>query len=65
MSKPHTDMSSAAVTARLKHISAISDLEPGRRMEGKLDMRPAAVSARLRESAALLDLCRRLEQPRK
>lgn len=62
MSALRTDMSSAGVTARLKHISAISDLDPKRRMEGKLDMSPAAVTARLREVAALLDLCRTLAQ---
>jgi hypothetical protein len=60
MSSRLPDMSKAATTERLRHASAISDLKPERRLEGKLDMSSAGVTARLKEAAALLDLCRDL-----
>ena len=57
-------MRAAAITERLRRISAMSDLTPERRLEGKLDMSPAAVTARLKEAAALLELCRVLAHAR-
>jgi hypothetical protein len=56
------DMSPQAITARLREISAISDLAPERRLEGKIDVSPQAITARLREAAALLELCEKLSQ---
>ena len=58
MSTPRPDMSSDAITARLRHASGLSDLAPEKRLEGKLDMSAAAVTARLKEAASLLQLCR-------
>ena len=55
------DMSPAAISARLRSASALSDLAPEQRLSAKLDMRPAALTARLREAAALLELCQRLQ----
>jgi hypothetical protein len=57
MSIARIDMSKAAITERLRRASAVSDLSPERRLEGKIDMSPKAITARLREAAALLDLC--------
>ncbi|MDD9947611.1 MAG: hypothetical protein OXU20_41605 [Myxococcales bacterium] len=59
MSAP-PDMSAAAITHRLHLCSALSDLDPARRLDAKLDMSPAGITRRLREAAALLELCRKL-----
>lgn len=59
-------MSPRAVTARLRLASDLAcDLSPERRLEAKLEMSKAAITARLREAAALLELCRRLEAPKR
>ena len=50
-------MSPAAVTRRLREMSARSDLSAGRRLAAKVDMAPAAVTRRLRTQAALRDAC--------
>jgi hypothetical protein len=55
------DMSAAAIVARLRLASALSDLHPDRRLDAKLDMSPSAITRRLREASDLFDLCRRLE----
>jgi hypothetical protein len=57
MTSPRLNMSKAAITERIRRASAVSDLSPERRLEGKIDMTPKAITARLREAAALLDLC--------
>ena len=62
MSARELDMSPQAITARLREVSALSDLAPERRLEGKIDMSPPAITARLRECAALLELCEKLVQ---
>jgi hypothetical protein len=51
------DMSSAAVTERLRSMSALSDLRGDRRLACKIDMSPAAVTRRLRRQSELRDLC--------
>jgi hypothetical protein len=56
------DMSAAAISARLRTVSALSDLAPERRLDAKINMSPEAISARLREAAALLELCNKLAQ---
>jgi hypothetical protein len=53
-----TDMSKAAITERLRLVSALSDLRPERRLEAKLDMSPSAITKRLREASDLLEVCR-------
>jgi hypothetical protein len=60
MNHAKPDMSKGAITARLRAVSAMSDLSPERRLEGKIDMSPQAITARLREVAELLQLCRAL-----
>ena len=55
------DMSGAAIVARLRLASALSDLHPDRRLDAKLDMSPSAITRRLREASDLLDICRRLD----
>lgn len=62
MSGRELDMSPEAISARLRQISALADLAPERRLEGKIDMSPQAITARLREAAALLELCEKLAQ---
>lgn len=54
------DMSKAAITARLRIASALSDLHPERRLDAKLDMSPSAITKRLREASDLLEVCRKL-----
>lgn len=56
-SKDTVDMSAAAVTARLQHVSDIADLRAERRLHGKIDMTAAGVTARLCEVSELRDLC--------
>ncbi len=51
------DMSTAAVTARLREVSQLSDLRAENRMNGKIDYSPDAVTARLREVFRLTELC--------
>lgn len=58
------DMSAAAVSARLRQVSEMSDLRPERRLDSKIDMSPQGVSRRLREASELLDLCQRLNAHR-
>jgi hypothetical protein len=55
--KGKVDMSAAAVTARLQHVSDIADLRAERRLYGRIDMTAAGVTARLREVSELRDLC--------
>lgn len=57
VTKHAVDMSPAAIVGRLRAASALSDLDPARRLDGKLDMSPAAIMARLREASELLELC--------
>jgi hypothetical protein len=54
------DMSGAAVASRTKRCSMLSDLDPARRLHGKIGMRPQDVSARLRTVSELRKLCLRL-----
>jgi hypothetical protein len=51
------EMSSRAVTQRLRDSSARSDLTATRRLMTKVDMSPAAVTRRLRTQSALRDAC--------
>jgi hypothetical protein len=51
------DMSPAAVTQRLRSMSALSDLHRDRRLACKIDMSPEAVTRRLRRQSQLRDLC--------
>jgi hypothetical protein len=57
MSTTSVDMSPEAITERLRVASALSDLSPARRLDGKLDMSPAGIMKRLREASELLELC--------
>jgi len=57
-------MSPAAITARLRRASELSDLDPARRLDAKLDMSAAGITRRLREASELLDLCRALAASR-
>lgn len=57
MSDRSPDMSAEAIVARLREVSALSDLAPERRLEGKIDMSGPAILARLREASDLLELC--------
>lgn len=55
------DMSSEAITARLRQVSALaSDLRPETRLDGKIDMSSSGITARLREVSDLLAFCERL-----
>lgn len=56
------DMSPAAVSARLRRASELSDLSIARAGEGKVSMEPAAVSARLRMVSQLRELGLRLRR---
>lgn len=56
------DMSPEAVSARLREVGAISDLEASKRLEGKIDYSPEGISARLREVEQLRRLCEGLAQ---
>lgn len=58
------DMSSAAITERLRLVSELSDLHPDRRLDAKIDMSPSAITRRLREASELFDLCRQLSELR-
>ena len=51
------DMSPEAILARLREVSALSDLDRDRRLDGKIDYSPEAIQARLTEVGRLLDLC--------
>lgn len=51
------EMSSRAVTQRLRESSARSDLTATRRLAAKVDMSPAAVTRRLRTQSALRAAC--------
>ena len=51
------DYSPAAVTARLKEVSRLSDLRPENRLACKVDMSPAAVTRRLRKVSMLRRSC--------
>lgn len=62
MSARELDMSPQAIAARLREVSAMSDLAPERRLEGKIDLSPQGITARLRECAELLELCEKLAQ---
>lgn len=53
------DMSPAAVGARLRRLSALSDLATARRPATKVDMSPAAVTRRLRTQSMLRSACLR------
>jgi hypothetical protein len=57
-------MSLAAVTARLRHVGAISDLAPERRLDAKLDLSAAGITRRLAEACDLLQLCQLLSASR-
>ena len=54
------DMSGAAISARLRHASLLSDLSTEKRLHGKVDMSPAAIARRLREVEQLRRLCLKL-----
>jgi hypothetical protein len=51
------DMSPEAISARLRTVAELSDLDRDLRMHGKVDYSPEAVSARLREVEQLRRLC--------
>jgi hypothetical protein len=51
------DLGPAAITARLRQASALSDLTTGRRLNAKLDMSPAEITRRLARVEALRRLC--------
>lgn len=55
MSRP--SYSPAAVTARLKAMSAAADLRADRRLANKVPMTPEAITRRLRTQSALRDAC--------
>lgn len=54
------DMSASAISARLRHASALADLRTENRLHGKVDMSPAAIARRLREVEQLRRLCSKL-----
>lgn len=51
------DMSKAAVTARLREVSARTDLLAEHRLDHKLDMTPAGIARRLASVEAARRLC--------
>lgn len=51
------DMSPEAIEARLRRLSAQSDLRAGRRLATKVDMSAEAITGRLRQQSRLRDLC--------
>ena len=55
----HEEMSSAAITRRLREASERSDLTASRRLMTKVDMLSGAVTRRLRTQSALRDACLR------
>lgn len=54
------DMSPQAIEARLRQVTALSDLAPERRLDAKLDMSPDGLMRRLREVSELLRVSRML-----
>ncbi len=54
------DLSPEAISNRILQASALSELLPQSRLDGKLDMSAAAVSRRLDEVFELLSLCENL-----
>ena len=52
-----TDLSAAAVTARLRRVSEQSDLRSELRLLPKLDMTPSGITRRLEKVEALRRLC--------
>jgi hypothetical protein len=54
------DMSPAAVSARLRRLGELCDLNAEKRLHTKVDMSAKGVSARLRAAGDALELCRRL-----
>lgn len=52
-----TDYSTAAVTARLREVSRLSDLRTENRLAYKIDMSPPAVTRRLRTVSMLRRSC--------
>ena len=55
------DMSASAVSARLQHMSRLSEgLTPQALVEAKIDMSPEAITRRLREVSELRELCLKL-----
>lgn len=59
-----SEMSPAAVSARLRAVARLSDLRAERRLDTKLDMRPAAITRRLRTVGSLTALCLKLGRHR-
>lgn len=62
------DLSPAAVSARLREVSRLSELDPARRLDAKLDLSPAGISRRLRQVSELNATCdwlQRLPTPRR
>lgn len=57
------DMSPAAISARLREVSRLSDLDRDLRLHGKVDYSPEGISARLREVGELNRLCEQLASP--
>jgi len=57
-------MSPSAVTARLRRASELSDLDPDRRLDAKINYSPEAVTARIREALELGRLCAALGRRR-
>lgn len=62
--KGHVDMSAAAVTGRLREVSALADLRPEHRLDAKIGLSAAAVTARLKLASDLRDFCLRLRAQR-
>jgi hypothetical protein len=56
------DLSAAAIEARIRRASELTDLRPELRLHAKLDLTAEGIARRLRQVSGLLDLCRRLER---
>jgi hypothetical protein len=50
------DMSPASVESRLRHVAAVTSLDPRRRLEGKVAMDATAILVRLRQVSELRNL---------
>jgi hypothetical protein len=57
-------MSKEAISARLRRVGDLSNLDCARRLDAKIDMSPSAVSQRLREAFELQRLCASLRARR-
>lgn len=53
-------MSPKAIEHRLREVARLTNLDPARRIESKIDMSPRAIEHRLREASRLHQLCLKL-----